>query len=101
MRKNSVSIVALFLGTVVGTVVGTVAGILLAPTRGTNVRKVLSYRIKSYVERLQELVKALAHTKTAVSSQAQVEGREVVDDTIHKAERLLQDAKALATQLEQ
>lgn len=50
MRRNSISIITLLLGTTVGVV----GGILFAPTKGTNVRKALSYKVKSYVEKLQE-----------------------------------------------
>ncbi len=96
MRKNSGSIIALFLGTVVGTIVG----ILFAPTRGTNVRELLSYRVKNYVKRLQELITTLSYTQNTASSQAKAAGQEVIDETIHKAKQLLQDANELATQLE-
>ncbi|HAN49525.1 MAG TPA: gas vesicle protein, partial [Amoebophilaceae bacterium] len=47
MRRNSISIITLFLGAVVGFV----GGILLAPSSGNNVRKVLSYKIKNYAEK--------------------------------------------------
>ncbi len=97
MRRNSISIIALLLGTTVGVV----GGILFAPTKGTNVRKALSYQVKSYVEKLQELLKALSYTKAAVSSQAKAAGQEVIDETISKAKELLQDANELAVQLEQ
>ncbi len=97
MRKNSGSIIALFLGTVVGIV----GGILFAPARGANVRKLLSYRVQSYVEKLQELIRTLSHTQAISSSQAKAAGQEVIDATIHKAKQLLQDANELAAQLEQ
>lgn len=96
MRKKSASIVALLLGVAVGVI----GGVLFAPSRGTNVRSVLSYKIKSYIEKLQELVKALSYTRTAVSSQAKAAGQEVIDETISKAKQLLQDANELAAQLE-
>jgi gas vesicle protein len=97
MRRKSVNIIALLLGAAVGIV----GGVLFAPSRGTNVRSTLSYRIRSYVEKLQELLKALSHTKTAVSSQAKSAGQEVIDETISRAKQLLQDANELAAQLEQ
>ena len=97
MRRNSVSIIALFLGAVVGII----GGILFAPSRGTNVRKVLSYRVKNYVERLQELIKALSRTQATASSQAKAASQEVIDETINKAQQLLKDANDLAAQLEQ
>lgn len=97
MRKNSGSIIAL----VLGTAIGIVGGILFAPARGDNVRKLLSYRLQSYVEKLQELIRTLSHTQTISSSQAKAAGQEVIDETIHKAKQLLQDANELAAQLEQ
>jgi gas vesicle protein len=96
MRRKSISIIALLLGAAVGVV----GGVLFAPARGTNVRSVLSYKIKSYIEKLQELIKALSNTKTAASSQAKAAGQEVIDETISKAKQLLQDANELAVQLE-
>ena len=96
MRKNSVSIISLLLGAALGFV----GGILFAPASGTNVRKILSYRVKNYVEKLQELIKALAYTKSAVSNQAKAAGQEVIDETISKAKLLLEDANELAAQLD-
>jgi gas vesicle protein len=97
MRKKSMSIVALFLGAAVGII----GGVLFAPARGTSVRSVLSYKIRSYIEKLQDLVKTLSYTKTAVSSQAKATGQEVIDETIIKAKQLLQEANELAAQLEE
>jgi gas vesicle protein len=96
MRRHSISIIALLLGTAAGIL----GGVLFAPTRGANVRKALSYRVKSYVAKLQELLQALSHTKAAVSSHAKAAGQEVIDETIKKAKQLLQDANELAVQLE-
>ena len=95
MRKKSISIIALLLGTAVGII----GGILFAPARGTNARRVLSYKIKSCGDKIQELIKALSHTQTAVSSQAKAAGQQVIDETISKAKQLLQDANELAAQL--
>jgi len=80
--------------------VGFVGGILLAPSSGNNVRKVLSYKVKNYAEKLQELIKTLSHTKVAVSSQAKAAGQEVIDETISRAKQLLLDADELTAQLE-
>ena len=96
MRKNTTSIVTLLLGAAVGIV----GGILFAPSSGAHVRKTFSYKVKTYVEKLQELIKALSRTKVAVSSQAKAAGQEVIDETISKAKQLLQDANELASQLE-
>ncbi len=76
-------------------------GILFAPARGASVRSTLSYRVKSYVEKLQEIIKKLSHTRDSVSSQAKAASQKVIDETIHKAKQLLQEANELAAQLEQ
>jgi len=96
MRRKSISIIALLLGAVLGLV----GGLLFAPASGENIRKVLSYRIKSYAEKLQELIRTLSYTKATVSSQAKVASQEVIDETISKAKQLLQDVDELASQLE-
>jgi gas vesicle protein len=97
MRKNSISILALLLGTAVGVV----GGVLFSPERGSSVRKILSYKVKSYVEKLQELIKTLSQTKVVVSTQAKTAGQELIDETISKAKLLLQEANELAAQIEQ
>lgn len=97
MRKNLIHIGSLFLCVVVGVGVG----ILFAPVRGIHVRNMLSYRIKSCVEKLQELIKTLSHARANVSSQAKVASQKVIDETIYKAQQLLQEANELAAQLEQ
>jgi gas vesicle protein len=97
MRKNSISILTLLLGTAVGVV----GGVLFAPARGSSVRKILSYRVKSYLEKLQELLKTLSQTEVVVSTQAKTAGQEVIDETISKAKLLLQEANELAAQIEQ
>ena len=97
MRKNSISILALLLGTAVGVM----GGVLFAPARGSSVRKILSYKVKSYVAKLQELIKTLSQTKVVVSTQAKTAGQELMDETISKAKLLLQEANELAAQIEQ
>lgn len=85
---------------ILGIVTGAIAALLLTPTRGVDIRSTLSYRVKNYTEKLQDLIKVLSHTKASASSQAKKAGQEVIDETIQKAKRLLQDANDLATQLE-
>lgn len=97
MRRNSLNIIALL----VGTAVGVVGGILFAPTRGSNVRKMFGYRVRSYAVKLQGLIQSLSHTKATVSSQAKDASQEVIDETISRAQKLLQDANELAAQLDQ
>ncbi len=96
MRKNSIRVTTLLLGTVVGIV----GGMLLAPSSGNDARKVLGYKVRNYLARLQELIQTLSYTKAVVSSQAKAASQEVIDATISKAQQLLQDANELAAQLE-
>ncbi|MEL6607009.1 MAG: YtxH domain-containing protein [Bacteroidota bacterium] len=86
---------------ITGAAIGAIVALLFAPTRGENIRNTLSYRVKSYTEKLQDLIKILSHTKTASLSQAKTAGQEVINETIQKAKRLLKDANDLAAQLEQ
>jgi gas vesicle protein len=84
-----------------GALLGVIGGMLFSPCSGSNVRRTISYRSKHFIEKVQELVRALAHTKTVVASQAKVAGNEVVEETITKAKQLLREANELAAQLEQ
>lgn len=97
MRRQSLnSIIALLLGAILGMI----SGMLLAPSRGSSLRKVLSYRFRNHVKRLQELIKALSYTQGMASSQAKTAGQEVIDETIEKAKQLLKEANELAIQIE-
>ena len=96
MRRNSINLLALLLGTAVGIV----AGLLFAPDKGANARKVLSYKIKNYAEKLQALMHVLVHTKVTMPSQAKAAGQQVVEETIRQAEQLLQMVNELTVQLE-
>lgn len=96
MRKNITNIFTFVLGTATGAMVA----LLFAPKKGVDVRSILSYRVKNYTEKLQDLIKVLAHTKASASSQAKAAGQEVIDETIQKAKQLLIDANDLAAQLD-
>lgn len=95
-RRKSISILALL----IGTALGVLGGIFFAPTKGANLRSIVSYRIRRYSERLQELIKTLTHTKQAVSSQAKAASQGIIDETIQKAQQLLKDADELADTLD-
>mmetsp|Transcript_28472 Transcript_28472/g.66149 ORF Transcript_28472/g.66149 Transcript_28472/m.66149 type:complete len:98 (-) Transcript_28472:2704-2997(-) len=97
MRRKTINITNFL----IGACVGILGGILFAPARGYSVRKMLSYRVKNYVEKLQELIKVLSHNKATTSNQAKTAGQEVIEETISKAKQLLQDVNELAEQLAQ
>ena len=82
-----------------GIVIGIVGGLLFAPTKGVNTRKVLGYKLRRYAEKLQDLIKVLSKTRVSTSSEAKAAGKEIIDQTIDKAQQLLKDANELATQL--
>ena len=96
MRKNSGTLLCLLLGATAGIL----SGLLFAPASGDNVRKLLTYRVKRYAERLQELIKALAGSN-ANPSQAKAASQEVINETIQKAQQLLADANDLTEMIEQ
>ena len=87
MRKSSASITALL----VGVVLGILGGILFAPAGGASIRDTLTYQLRRFKVKLQELIKelALVSTKTMVTSKAKVTGQEVIDKTVQKAQKLL------------
>ena len=96
MNKREINITALL----ISTMLGFIAGLLFAPSTRDNVGRVLSYKMKGYVSRLQELIQALSRTRNVVSSDAKTAGREVIDETINSARQLLKDANELTSQLE-
>ena len=83
-----------------GAILGVVGGMLLAPYRGSSLRKMLSYRFRRHVKHLQELIKSLSYTQRIEASQAKTAGQEVIDKTISKAKQLLKEANELAMQIE-
>lgn len=97
MRKNSGTLLCLLLGATAGIL----SGLLFAPASGDSVRKLLTYRVKRYAERLQELIKALAGSNAANPSQAKAASQEVINETIQKAQQLLADANDLTEMIEQ
>ncbi len=97
MHKNSTSIFVLLSGIVLGIV----GGILFAPTKGTNARNVLTYKIRQYTRKLQAFLKSLANARNAVSSQAKAASQEVINETMDRAKQLLAGANELAAELEQ
>ncbi|MFN7095342.1 MAG: YtxH domain-containing protein [Burkholderiales bacterium] len=98
MRKYTSHMVTL----AVGIGIGAVAGILFAPAGGSQVRRSLSYRLKRFGERVQGLVTDLTwfKNKDMVTSLAKVAGQDLVERTMLKANKLLEEVKTLSAQLE-
>ncbi len=96
MRKLLKNIALIF----TGTAVGTVAGILLAPTKGSNARRTVSYYSKKPLKKLEVLMKNFLRTGTSSPNRARIEGQVRLDRTVEMANALLQDAGKLATRIE-
>jgi gas vesicle protein len=98
MRKRTSHIITL----AVGIGIGAVAGILFAPTGGAHVRRSLLYQLKRLGEKVQGLVSDLTwfKNKNIVTSLAKVAGQDLVQRTVLKANKLLEEVKILSAQLE-
>jgi gas vesicle protein len=98
MRKKISHVITL----IVGISIGALLGILFAPAGGANIRRSLSYKFRRLGEGIQALVTELAwfkHEKMA-TNMAKIDGQDLVDKTVQKAQRLLEEVRSLSAQLE-
>jgi gas vesicle protein len=86
----------------VGLSIGILGGILFAPAGGENLRRSLSFQLKKLGIKVRDLGKDLSwvKNKNIVTSLAKLAGQDLVDRTIQKADKLLEEVKSLAAQLE-
>ena len=98
MRKKTSHVITLIAGISIGALVG----ILFAPTDGAHIRRSLSYKFRRLGERIQALVTALAWVKQEkiATNMAKIDGQDLVDKTVQKAQKLLEEVKSLSAQLE-
>ena len=97
MNKRSENIIILLLGIIIGLL----GGILTAPTKGENIRSGLIYSLKQYSEKIKILIKKLTKKGAHTETKAKNEGKEVVDDVITSAQKILEEADILTAELEQ
>lgn len=95
MSKGSSSLLAF----VIGAATGTILGILYAPDKGSNTRDKLTYQLDKYKKQLEVLLEDLINGKVEISSTAKEEGKKVVSEARHKAEKLLSDVDDLIGQI--
>lgn len=97
-KRRTSSILTLFIILALGVLVG----MLFSPTRGATTRSLILYKLK----RLFEKIKLLFLQLIALPSQAEthndgkVASQEVVNKTIRKAKKLLEEAEELSDQLD-
>ena len=98
MQKKSTNMTSL----VLGLSLGVLGGLLVAPLRDRNIRTRLAYQLKKFGGKMHIFAKELArfNGRKIVSTTAKVAGQEVIDKTVEKAQKILEEVKALAAQLE-
>lgn len=84
-----------FISFLSGTVAGTVLGILYAPDKGKHTRDRLSYRLEQYKDSLQEVIDDLTAASEAEDENGQPQKSEVSQETIEKAEKIMDDINSL------
>lgn len=88
------------LGFLTGAMVGSVVALLYAPESGTKLRGQVSYRVSSYVDEINRLIRQLKKEKAKFSSDAKQKGDDVVSDAKKRADDLIKEAEALLSNIE-
>lgn len=88
------------LGFVAGAIVGSAMALLYAPDSGSNIRGRISYRLSSYVDDLNNLIKKLQNEKEKFSSDAKQKSDDLVSDAKKRADDLIREAETLLQNIE-
>ncbi len=88
------------MGFLTGAVVGSVVALLYAPESGSKLRGQVSYRVSSYKDDVNKLIRQLKAEKEKISSEAKKQGDDVVTDAKKRADDLIKEAEALLSNIE-
>lgn len=87
------------LGFLIGGAIGLAVGLLIAPEQGEKLRRKVAYRIKATAEQLSDLVENFGQEDDFDTSEARREGQELIEDTTHQAQQLLEEMDAMMAEV--
>ncbi|TVQ02309.1 MAG: YtxH domain-containing protein [Balneolaceae bacterium] len=88
------------LGFFAGAIAGSAVALLYAPDSGSNTRGRITYRMSSYGDEINNLIKKLKAEKEKIASDAKQKGDDVVTDAKKRADDLIKEAEALLQNIE-
>lgn len=88
------------LGLITGAAIGSIVALLYAPDSGSNLRGKVTYRVSTYGDEINRLIKKLKVEKEKIASDAKQKGDDVVSDAKKRADDLIKEAEALLDNIE-
>jgi gas vesicle protein len=88
------------IGFITGALVGSAVALLYAPDSGSTTRGRISYRVSSYGDEINNLIKKLKKEQEKISSDAKQKGDDVVSDAKKRADDLIREAETLLDNIE-
>jgi gas vesicle protein len=88
-------------GLITGATIGSIIAILYAPDKGDVTRDKLRFKLRTYLDDLNQLMSKIKNQKNDLISEAKIQGSEVVADAQQKAEDLIFEAEELLKSIQQ